>query len=294
MNVYAPVSVKSTIISGNGTTKPILNITSDFTNTNSAITVGSHATGAGYSGTINHTAGTVSISGTEGNRRLAIAASSNDNTSNNSGTYNFGGNSDNAPTLFVGGAILIGRRTGEIGTMTLSGYGSLSQGTLSATENFQLGQFNGSGTLNVIGGNLDIKLANNLILIPSNGGMAAINATLTASGFSTIHVGGGVQFSNGTGSNKTVFSLTLDGYTGAVGDVITIIDAGSAFTGFAAFGNVANNQIISSSGYDFKAIYDLDNHDFKLEVIAIPEASTTAMIALNLSFLGLATFYFRR
>lgn len=293
VNVTAPVSAKNTLISGNGALKPILNITSDYTNPESTFTVGSHASETGYSATVNHTAGTVSISGANGNRRLAIAALSTANTSNNSGTYNFGGSSDDSPTLIVGGAILMGRRVGESAVMTLSGYGSLSQGTQGA-EHFQLGQFNGSATLNVIGGNLDIHLANNLILLPNNNGSAVLNATLTSSGFSTIHVGGTVQFSNGTGSNKTVFNLSLDGYAGAIGDIITIIDAGTAFTGFSAFGNVKQDQIISLSGYDFKAIYDLTNHDFKLEVVAIPEASTTAMMVLNLGLLGLATLYFRR
>lgn len=285
VNMSGPVITRSTVVSGNGTTAPVLNITQNFINAYSAFIVGANATATGYSGVVNHTSGTVSINGTSGTRRLQIGYTG-ISTGTGNGTYNFGGASETAPVLDVGGSILLGGRPGEKGVLSLSGFGTLNQGSLS-TDHFQMSSFNGASTLEVIGGDLSINLANNLILAGSGGGTATLSATLTASGFSTINVGGGVQLDNGAGGLNALFVLNLNGFSGTIGQKITIIDANAAFTGNGVFGNVADGSTISAGGYDFLADYDTVNHDFTLEVSAIPEPGTVGFVGVAIGLLVL-------
>jgi hypothetical protein len=287
VNMSAAVNTRSTVVSGNGTTAPVLNITQNFTNNFSAIIVGSSTVNAtGFSGTINHTAGTVAINGASGTRMLLIAAAAASAVSGNNGTYNFGGAALTAPVLNISTGLRIGARPGEDGVLTLSGYGNFSQGTDAAgVGDFDMSRFSGASTLNVIGGDLSINLSKNMTMSGSGAGSTILNATLTSSGFSTINVGGGVVFDVGTGVNNTTFNLSLDGFSGTLGQRITIINAGSAFTGHGVFGNVGDGSTITVGGYGFLADYDNVNHDFILEVAAIPEPSTWALLAVSLTAL---------
>jgi hypothetical protein len=278
VNMSANAAARSLTVSGNGTAGPVLNITKDLLNNATIFTVGSGSDST-YKGTVNHSSGTVSF-GTSGTRRLYVGAT----TTGQSGTgeYNFGGTaSSNAPVLNINGGLSVGSGSPNIsGTLTLSGHGSVSQGS-GTTEAFVVGFNNANGTLNVSGGDLSISFANAMNLSSAGSGSSVLNATLTSSGFSTIHVGGAVAIGNIASANKATFNLDLDGYNGTVGDIITIINGGAAFGGHGVFANVANDSIIAVDAYEFKAIYDNLNNDFKLEVVTIPEPATFGLFLIS-------------
>jgi len=281
VNLTTVSASRSLTVSGNGTATPILNITNTLNNNFSIFSVGSIATGSNYSGTVNHTAGAVTIGGGSGTRRLNIAASATGTNSGNSGTYNFGGAV--GTSLLVQSEVRIANRAGETGLLSLSDIGSF---TASSDLDLNLSG-GGNATLAVSGGGLSIS-ANRLQLsvANSNVGMASLNATFTSTGFSTINVTNGVVFDNTLSlTNNTAFNLTLNGFTGIVGQKITVINAGAAFTGFGAFANVADGSTITSGGYQFLADYDNTLHDFTLEVTVIPEPSALALMVASLCVL---------
>jgi hypothetical protein len=277
VNMSANGVSRTLTVSGNGTAGPVLNITKDLLNNATIFTVGSGSDST-YKGTVNHTSGTVSF-GTAGTRRLYVGATT--TSQSGTGVYNFGGTAaSNAPVLNVNGGLSVGSGSANItGTLTLSGHGSVSQGS-GTTENFVVGFNNANGTLNVSGGDLTISFANAMNLSSAGSGSSVLNATLTSSGFSTINVGGAVAIGNSASANKATFNLDLDGYNGTVGDIITIINGGAAFGGHGVFANVANDSIISVDSYEFKAIYDNSNHDFKLQVMTIPEPTTVGLFVV--------------
>lgn len=278
---------RSLTVSGDGTTAPILNITQNLSNNFSPVNVGSSTTnGSNFSGTINHTSGTVTIGGGSGSRRLHIAASAGvtPSFSGNNGTYNFGGILATAPILSVTEGINIGGRSGETGTLSLSGHGTISNAAA-----VQMSQLNGNSTLNVTGGNLSINFATGISagtvgfsMANSGAGLAKINATINATGFSTINIGGDLSF-GGNGLTRTQFNLALDNFAPTVGSTFTILSATGNFVGTQGrFGNVANDDILTVGGIDFRANYNtgIGNDTFVLTVI--PEPSTWALLALPL------------
>lgn len=283
------VSTRTTVISGNGTTAPKLTITENYTNLFSVFQVGSNATGNNYSGIVEHTSGTLAISGGSGARRLQIAVGADGTTTGHSGLYTFGGASSTAPTVDVAGNVYIGQRPGESGTLTLQDHG-----TFTSAEKVSLAEFNGSATLNVIGGDLTIDLATGVIagadglaFAKSGGGTATLNATITSTGLSTINVGGDVQFDNGGGGLNTLFNLFLDGVTPSAGTTYNVIVATGSFTGNGVFGNVGDGDIITVDGIDFEADYTGGT----FSITAIPEPSQAVALFGLVAF---ASIFLRR
>ncbi len=237
VNLTQNTASRSLFVSGDisgGGAAPILNISANYSNPFSAISVGSSGTESNHSGVINHTAGTVSIGGGSGTRRLHIAASATSTTSGNSGTYNFGGDQATAPTLDVTEAVIMGTRSGENGLFSLSGYGTVTVGGI------QMSQFNGTSEWRIAGGNLDIEVGSGLSMGLSGGGAATIRAILDDSGFSTINLAGNVQFGSATGGgNPSRFVLELgEDYQHVHGREFLILDAAGDFTGHGVFGRV--------------------------------------------------------
>lgn len=250
---------RSLTVSGNGTTAPILNITQNLSNNFSQVTIGSSSADSNnFSGTVNHTSGTLLIGGGSGMRRLIIAASAGVSVSGNNGAYSFGGILATAPILSVTDGFSIGRRPGESGTLSLSGYGTISTASTSV-----MSQLNGSSILNVTGGNHSINLATGISpgttgfsMANSGGGLAIINATIDSTGFSTINIGGDVDF-GGNNLTRTQFNLSLDNFAPTVGSTFTILSATGNFVGTQGrFGNVANDDILTVDGIDFRANYN--------------------------------------
>lgn len=271
-------SSRNLTVSGNGGSAPVLNITHNITNNYSPIYVGSDASGSGYGGIVNHTAGTVSIGGGSGTRRLHIAARSGGGSTGNSGIYNFGGVSGSAPVFISQGETYVGTRPGESGVLALTGYGSFT------TAGLVMSQFNGQSVLDVTGGNLSINIQGNMQLSPSGGGTSTLNMRIDNSGLSTIHVDGNVQFDNGGGGSNTLLNLSFGNYRPVVGTVYTVIAATGIFTGDGAFSNVLNGSTLSIDGVDLLALYDGGN--FTLEVTSVIPEANASVFALVVAAIG--------
>jgi len=258
-------------VSGNGTTAPVLNITQNLTNNFSRIHVGSDASGTDFRGTVNHTAGTLLIGGGSGSRDLHIATRAGSTGSNSTGTYNFGGVSATAPKMDIQGNISMGNRSGETAFLNLSGHGEVDVG-----GNLNMSLANGDSTFRVEGGNLDINIAGNLAVRNAGAGWARVQAVIDDTGFSTINVGGDVTFFTTTNPTRGRFELELGaGYTHTLNTVYTIIDANS----FAAeFGNVANNDILTVGGNEFRANYVTGGTGEQFTITAIPEPSSVVLV----------------
>lgn len=272
VTMSAAGSSRNLVVSGNGGTAPVLNITENLSNNFSSVSVGSDASGNGYGGTINHTSGTFSVGGGSGVRRLLIASAAGGGSTGNSGSFFFGGDSGSAPVASIANQVFIGTRPGETGLLSLSNHGDFT------ADGMLMSQFNGDSTFEVKGGDLSISFTSSVTMSAAGSGTSTISATLTSSGFSTILITGGFQLDNGMGGNNTVFDLDLDGYSGAVNDVIEIIDATTAFTGFGEFGNVTDGDILAVDGYEFEADYDTTDHIFSLRVVTVPEPTSTSLI----------------
>lgn len=272
VTMSAPGAARSLRVSGNGATAPVLNISENLSNNFSSISVGSDSSGNGYGGRINHTSGTLSIGGGSGVRRLLIASSAGGGSTGNSGSFYFGGDSASAPVASITDQVFIGTRPGETGLLSLSDHGDFT------AAGMLMSQFNGDSTFEVKGGDLSINFTSSVTMSAAGAGDSTISATLTSTGFSTIEITGGLQFDTGSGGNNTIFNLALDGYSGAVNDVIQIIDATTAFTGFGEFGNVADGDILAIDGFEFEADYDTTDHNFSLRVVAVPEPTSTSLI----------------
>jgi hypothetical protein len=282
VTMSAPGVSRALLVAGNGAIAPVLNITQNLTNNLSRVRVGGDSDVAGgCGGTINHTAGTLLIGGGAGNRDLHIAVKMTETTDTaggtvgSSGTYNFGGESSDSPTLDVLGSIVVGGRPGESGVLSLSGHGTLEQGGGDANGHVIINNANGEGTLNVTGGNLNINLANNLVFGKFGAGLSILNATIDSTGISTITVGGDVSF-GGNNLKRTQFNLFLDGVTPAVGSTYTIIRAGGNFTTSEGanspnhFGNVADGDILTVNGINFEARYNSDANGSTFDLTVVP------------------------
>lgn len=279
VNMSAAGSGRKIQISGNGAVAPTLNITQNFTVNYNQFTVGGvdadGAAAAGYQGIVNHTAGILSIGGPAGTRRLRIAGSGvavGDATS----SYNFGGLSGSAPSLIidggVDGSILLGDGLGETGNLNLSGFGAIDvSGVLRAAR------ANGTANIDVTGGNLTLDFGV-FEMSEFAGAETNLNATIDSTGFSTINVAGATSF----GEGDAFFNLSLGGdFSATLGETFTIVS--SAGFGLlqnqtvAEFTNVAAGSTLVVDGYSFLADYDAG--DFTLEVTAIPEPDTYALLA---------------
>jgi hypothetical protein len=272
------------VVAGNGATAPVLNITQNLTNNFSRVQVGSNSGSAdGHGGTVNHTAGTFLIGGGSGNRDLHIAAWATATTTGNTGTYNFGGASATAPVLDILVNLNMGNRPGESALLSLSGYGEVKVG-----NELGMSRANGTSEIRIEGGNLDISVANDMIIRGGGAGFATIRGVIDNTGFSTINVGGNVFF-HPTNTNRATFALELGaGYTHVLNTVYTIIDAeglfqfrdGTTITSGGRFGNVANNDILTVGGYDFRANY-VTNDGTQFTLTAIPEPSTVGLVFIS-------------
>ncbi len=253
VTMSSPVVLRTITVSGTGAESPVLNITKDINKPYSPFYVGSHASGIGYSGVVNHTMGTVNIGGS-GNMRLYIASSltAGNASAGNSGFYYFGGEQATAPTLIVGNTANIAQRTGETGLLAMSGYGTFSTGS-----HMQIGIFFGSGAWSIEGGNLSINIGEDLRMHTYGGSaISTISAALGDNGFSTINVAGNVAFGTGSGINPVQFVLSIaDGYVHEAGTVHKIIDAGGVFTGHKQFANVDDGDILNVGYMSFEANY---------------------------------------
>jgi len=266
-------------ISGNGAVGPTLNMTEDFVTTFSSFSVGSvdetGAAAAGYNGTVNHTSGAFSISGSAGTRRLSIAGAG--GAATGTGTYNFGGlAAASSPSLTLSGGtdvdIILGSSSGETGNFNLSGFGTVNvSGTLRAA------QFNGDANINIVGGNLDINV-NAFEMSQFAAGDTNLNVTMDSTGFSTINVAGATSF----GEGDAFFNLSLgSGFSASLGETFTIVSSDSfgLLQGqtVAEFTNVADGDTVTVDGYSFLAGYDAG--DFTLQTTVIPEPGTYALLA---------------
>ncbi len=268
----------------NGT--PVLNITTgaELEVKGERFIVGGGYRESNYGGIVNHTGGTVNISGTTGDRRLDIAARNDrDTDTGNSGTYNFGGSALTAPTLTgVASGIRIGWRPGEDGLLSMSGYGTFTPaGLVSMSQN------NGDSEWRIAGGNLDIRIGGDLRMGVSGGGSATIWATIDNTGFSTINIGGDVIFGGlAPGGNPSRFILNLgEGYQHVHGREFLIIDAAGDFTNYGMFGLINGTSytpgdLFTVNGYEFYADYRTGNSGQFVVTAYIPEPSSGLLLLL--------------
>jgi len=293
VTMSAAGTARDLTVSGNGTAAPVLNITQNLTNSFSRVHVGSSATGTGFGGTVNHTAGTFLIGGS-GNMDLYIAhrLDANNLSANNTGTYNFGGASATAPTLDIGRDLAIARRDGENGTLSMSGHG-----TVKVANQLVMSRFGGTSELRIEGGNLDINVADDMVFRGAGTSFATLRAVIDDTGFSTINVGGNMFF-HPANPARSDFELELGaGYTHVLNTVYTIIDAeglfqyreGSTITADGRFGNVADNDILTVGGNEFRANY-VTGDGTQFTITAIPEPSSVALVLVA----GLAAFVLRK
>lgn len=289
VNLNAPGFSRNTLVSGTGGAAPVLNIAANLTNPFSAINVGSDATGSNFSGVVNHTAGTVNIGGGSGSRRLLIAAAANPTSTGtgNTGTYNFGGDALNAPSLIVNDFVGIAARSGETGFFNLSGSGSVQ-----IANQLTLGQFNGSGNMSVTGGLLDINIGGDFSIAPAGAGSSSLSVTITDTGLSTINVGGDVVLDfAGTTPGSAAFNLNVDGsFVPVAGTKFVVIDADGSFTGLGGFAGIADGDVITAGGVDFTANYDTSGSGTQFTLTVIPEPGSLGLVMLG----GLAVGFRRR
>ena len=275
LSLSGGVAAASLTVSGSDATIPTLNVASNLSSTNgTAFIVGSNNQSLnGWKGIVNQTSGTVSVTGGASAQLWvgAFAASNAGSNSNSSGEYYLSGAQGSPSRLTVDREIFIGGRPGETGLVSLSGHGTVTSGS-----SLIMGLYNGTAELRVRGGNLAVSFGGPLTMNTFGSGASTIAATLTDSGsagFSTINVGGGVQFGNSAGtSNPTTFTLALDGWVSSgVGQAVTILSAGGTFAGGGRFSNVTNGaSLVRQSGtaagspsYTFTAGYGLDSGDGK-------------------------------
>lgn len=266
VTMSGPANIRTLYVSGDGASAPVLNITQDINCYYAGIQVGSHKTETGYGGNIVHTSGTVVLGViSAGKGRLRVAAA-HDSGASNSGSYTFGGQQGSAPVLTILDSLQIGQRPNELGIFRMTGYGTITVGAKAS-----LGLYNGNGTLRVEGGGLSIQF-DTFDMAPYGGGSSKLIAYIDNTGFSTINVTGAVKLDNGGGGTNVVFSLEVsDDLRIPIGHTITVIDAGSAFTGDAVFSNIAHNGTITVSvprgDFTFRAEYE-NTTDFTFKLVA--------------------------
>jgi hypothetical protein len=279
VTMSADDTVRTLTVSGNGATAPTLNITQDLGIYYTPFEIGSHASGTGYGGVVNHTAGTVLLGGS-GTMRLKIAASASAATSGNSGTYNFGGEEATAPVLDVGEQIAIGGRDGEVGVLSMSGYGSLLTG---ANVNLSIFNNTSGSSIEITGGNLDINIGGDLEICRYGGGYGTLKATIDETGFSTIHVTNNVALDNGGGGANVLFDLHVDPELRIpVGTTYTIIDAGAPFTDNEEFANAGDGTYLTNTvprgDFVFRCDYEnTTDFTFKLVATEVPPPQGTVV-----------------
>jgi len=211
------------------------------------------------------------------------------------GTYDFGGTSAGTAPVFEGlvnggnpgqSQILIGGAGN--GTLNLTGYGTIivqnGYGLTLGNDPVWSKGHAGTGLLSITGGHLSI-LTQKLNLYGSN---STLSDTIDNTGISTI-------FSNGTSAgsvtigNGSIFNLTLGvGFTATQGQVFTIIDSASPFTG--TFSGLGEGSIITNSGYVFAVTYTGSSSygggdALDLTVTSVPEPQTWAMMVAGFGML---------
>jgi len=268
MSAASPTLLHHVYVGGTGTA-PILNISQNLNiNTTSSRTLYVGNAADNSDGVVNHTAGTMSAN------RLFISAVGVSGGANRMGTYNFSGGAINST-----GDMYIGQYAQDTGVLNLSGSGTVTVGGVT-----KMNRFGGNATLNVTGGNLTINF-NAGLTINENGspGSSTIRATIDSTGFSTINVGGNMQFNKaGDTVNRTLFDLALgSGYEHTLNTTYTILDATGDFTGLGVFGNVTEGQILTVNGNEFRANYVTDGPGSQFTITAIPEPATIGMLGLG-------------
>jgi hypothetical protein len=277
MTNASPAAMTHVYVTGTGTA-PTLNISQNFsmnTTASRSLYVGG-GNASGLSGTVNHTAGTLT------GQRIAIASSTNTATiTGRSGTYNFSGG---AISLGAASYIQVGARPGETGNFNLSGTGSVT------SDQLVLGLYNGNGNVKVEGGGLTLNFGQlNMAGSYAGNGSTKIEAVLTGTGFSTINVATNVIFDFGSGSNGTEFQLSLgSGFVYSGNTTYTIIDAAGDFTGYGRFGNVTNNQVLTVDGKQFIANYITGAGNDKFTLTTIPEPTTVGLFVISAAGLMVA------
>jgi hypothetical protein len=280
---YPPTGVISNLWVGGSGTAPTLNISHNL----SINTVGSRTLRVAAvddtvstAGVVNHTAGTLSAQRLFVGAGIAQPATGITRTA----TYNFTGGA-----ISLTGDFQIGEYNRITAAMNMSGNGSLTVGGIA-----KMNRFAGDASLSITGGNLTINFNDGFTIMEntSNSGSATINATIDGTGFSTINVTGDVLFNNiADTTNRAFFNLALgSGYVHTLDTVFTVINATGNFTGLGGFGNVANNDILTVGGNEFRANY-VTGTGTQFTLTAIPEPAT---VTLLVGFLMIGLLAFRR
>ena len=220
-------------------------------------------------GIVNHTAGTLQLNSTFttgfriGSDSAATVA------------YNFGSSTDlgaNNPSVTYNTRLAL--REGDL-SVSMSGYGSWSG------ERFEAWMATGNSLdLRVQGGNLDISLDDGnwgTVFAPG----VTYTAVIDSTGISTWN-SSAIRFRDQGTGESAAFALELSGYTFNYGEEFVILDAGSFFHDAATgFRNIANDDVLTVDGYEFRANYRTEEGNEQFVLTAIPEPGSVLLLGVG-------------
>ena len=182
----------------------------------------------------------------------------------------------------AGGTLLVNGTTSATGTMTVNSAGTLGgTGTVGGAVNVNAGGIINPGPKGTDGTSASVgTLTTGALTLAST-------ATFHEDAFGTNAATAWDKLMvNGTANlgSSTLQVIIASGLTFIPGTIYTLIDA-TALSG--TFNGIADDQLVTFSGYTFMANYDVAIGNFEL-VAAVPEPSTWLAAALALGAIGLS------
>ena len=215
----------------------------------------------------------------------SIATSTGTLTKDGAGTLTLAGtNTYTGATSITAGILLVNGSTASGSAVTVSNSGTVlgGTGTMGGTVNVNAGAIINPGPKGTDGtsgsvGTLTISNATTGALT------LASTATFHGDAFGTATSAWDKLVVNGTANlgSSTLQIIIASGLTFNPGDIYTLIDA-NVLSG--TFNGIADDQLVTFSGYQFIADYDLVNGNFDL--VAVPEPSTWLAAGLALGAIG--------
>ncbi len=268
VTVSSPISLGTGDIrlgSGSASSPAVLNIQSDLQTRNFTVGNSTHRHGI-----VNHTVGTLQLNSSFLNG-FRIGEDSDATVA-----YNFGSSTDlgaNNPSVTHNDTRLR-LRSGDL-SVSMSGYGSWSG------ERFDAWMETGNSLdLRVQGGNLDISLDGGdwgTVFAPG----VTYTAVIDSTGISTWN-SSAIRFRDRDTGESAAFALELSGYTFNYGEEFVILDAGSFFHDAATgFRNIANDDVLTVDGYEFRANYRTEGGNEQFVLTAIPEPGSVLLLGVG-------------
>jgi autotransporter-associated beta strand protein len=242
----------------------LLTINSNITNTGNTTPFTLTLNGSGSGGTT--IGGVISNGGTTGTTALTINTTGGTTTLSGANTYT-GATSVNGGTLLVNGSTASGSAVTVANSGTVLGGTGTINGTVAV---------NSSSTINAGPKGTDATSGSVGTLTTGDLTLAG-TATFHGDAFGTATSAWDKVIVNGTATlgSATLQLIIASGLTFTANTTYHLIDATSLS---GTFNGIADDQVVTFSGYDFIADYDLVNGNFDL--IAVPEPSTWTVGAL--------------